>query len=78
MAAPTEHPPKPKPLVGVNELVRETGLSDQAIRHHLESGDWPSVRIGRRGSYRVPRAVLEMLLRGEDPAALKAPPPPPA
>jgi hypothetical protein len=58
-------------LVSVPDVAAATGIDQQTIRDHLERGEWPGVRIGRRRCWRVPRAVIDELLAGRDPAALR-------
>ena len=60
-------------LVSVPELCAIAGIHEATARHHLDSGHWPGVRVGRRGVWRVPGAVVDCLLRGIDPRTLKRP-----
>lgn len=68
--ATIEHRP---PLVSVDDVAERTGLDPATIRLHLDRGDWPGVRVGRRGAWRIPAGVIDALLVGNDPAGLRAP-----
>lgn len=59
-------------LVSVPEITSATGLDGDTVRGHLERNEWPGVRVGKRGAWRVPGRVIELLLAGRDPRELKA------
>jgi hypothetical protein len=60
-------------MVSIPELSAATGLGRDTIRWHCEQGRWPAVRVGRGvGVWRLPRQVLEALLKGIDPSTLRS------
>jgi hypothetical protein len=61
------------PLLTAASVAAETGLPVATVRFHLTNGDWPGVRVGKRGVWRVPPAVRDAILAGVDPATLKPP-----
>ena len=56
--------------LSVPELAALTGFAQDTIRGHLERGEWPGVRVGARGVWRIPRAVEHCLTAGTDPRVL--------
>jgi hypothetical protein len=58
-------------LVSVDDICRATGLAPETVRHHLDAGEWPGVRIGRRRCWRCPAEVIDALLAGRDPGELR-------
>jgi hypothetical protein len=60
-------------LIGIADVQSLTGIAQETIRYHLEQGDWPGVRIGRKRVWRIPPAVADCLLAGRDPGELKRP-----
>jgi len=58
-------------LVSIAAVVDATGLDGATVRGHCERGEWPGLRVGRSGVWRLPRRVIEMLLAGRDPREMR-------
>lgn len=58
-------------LVPIAAVVAATGLDAATVRGHLERHEWPGLRVGQSGVWRLPRQVIDWLLAGRDPREMR-------